>query len=110
MRKYEQTYPGIKQQSVSSFKRKYKELKSRDPLVEVNEIGAKKQGRPSLLPEELMKKSLDIIKALRLKAAPVSYSVMAAVARGVVISHDRSLLVENGGHLEFSVNWAKQIL
>ena len=110
MRKYEQKYPGIKQQSVSDFKRKYKELKSRDPLVEVNEIGTKKQGRPSLLPEELMKKSIDIIKALRLKAAPVSYSVMAAVARGVVISHDRSLLVENGGHLKFSDNWAKQIL
>ena len=107
MRKYEQKYPGIKQQSVSDFKRKYKELKSRDPLVEVNEIGTKKQGRPSLLPEELMKKSIDITKALRLKAAPV----MAAVARGVVISHDRSFLVENGGgHLKFSDNWAKQIL
>ena len=110
MRKYEQKYPGIKQQSVSDFKRKYKELKSRDPLVEVNEIGTKKQGRPRILPEELMKKSIDIIKALPLKATPVSYSVMAAVARGVVISHDRSLLVEDGGHLKFSDNWAKQIL
>ena len=35
---------------------------------------------------------------------------MAAVARGVVISHDRSLLLENDGHLKFSDNWAKQIL
>ena len=104
MRKYKQKYPGIKQQSVPDFKRKYKELKSCDPLVEVNEIGIKKQGRPSLFPEELMKKSIDIIKALRWKAAPVSYSVMAAVARGVAISHDQSLLVENGGHLKFSDN------
>ena len=47
-----------------------------------------------------MIKTVDIITALMLKAAPISYSVMAAVARGVVLSHDRNL-VENVRHLSF---------
>ena len=45
-----------------------------------------------LLIDELMIKTVDIIKALRLKAAPISYSVMAAVTRGVVLTCDRNLL------------------
>ena len=53
---------------------------------------------------------ISVIKTLRLKGDPVSDAVMAAVAKGVVISHDRSLLVENGGHLKFSNDWARQIL
>ena len=57
-----------------------------------------------------MAKTIDIIKALSLKAAPVSYSVMAAVARGIVMSDDRNLLVENGGHLSFSDDWARRII
>ena len=35
---------------------------------------------------------------------------MAAVAKGVVMSHDRTLLVEYGGYLCFSNDWARQIL
>ena len=45
-----------------------------------------------------MNKSINIIKALHLKATPVPHSIMPAVARGVVMAHDRNLLVENGGH------------
>ena len=111
MKHFREKYPGIKQQSVSDFKRKYKEIRSLGgPPAEVTEIGTKKRGRPSLLPDELIAKTVEIVKALRLKGAPVSYAVMAAVARGVVISQDRNLLVENGGHLHFSDNWARQII
>lgn len=93
-------FPANKQQSVSDFKCKYLELKSTDLSEPVTEIQAKKCGCPSLLPDELMIKTVDIITALMLKAASISYSVMAAVARGVVLSHDRNL-VENGRHLSF---------
>ena len=111
MKHFREKYPGIKQQSVSDFKRKYKEIRSLGgPSAEFTEIGMKKRGQPSLLPDELMAKTVEIVKALRLKGAPVSYAVMAAVARGVVISQDRNLLVENGRHLHFSDNWARQII
>ena len=98
VRKFEIKYSGIKQQSVSDFKRKYNEVKRTNPFVLISEIETKKRGRPSLLHDELMKKSIDIIKAVRLKAAPVSYAVRSAVARVVMMAHDRNLLVENGGH------------
>ena len=97
--------------AMKHFREKYPEIRSLGgPSAEVTEIGPKKRGRPSLLPDELMAKTVEIVKALRLKGAPVSYAVMAAVARGVVISQDRNLLVENGGHLHFSDNWARQII
>ena len=76
---FQQRFPAIKQQSISNFKLKYLELKSTDPSESAIEIQAKKRGGTSLLPDELMTKTVDIIKALKLKAAPISYSVMAAV-------------------------------
>ena len=35
---------------------------------------------------------------------------MAAIFRGLVLSHDRNLVVENGGHLSFSNGWARRII
>ena len=43
---------------------------------------------------------------LRLKGAPLSSSIINAIARGIVIANDRMLLVENGGHLSFSDSWS----
>ena len=89
---------------------KCNDLKRANPTAVVSEINEKKRGRPNTLPEEMMKKVVCIIKALRLKAAPVSYAVIAAIVKGVVIAHDRTLLVENGGHLKFSTDWARRII
>ena len=110
VRKFKGKFPAIKQQSVSNFKLKHLELQRKGPSASVTEIESKNRGRPNLLPDDLMAKTIDIIKALRLKAAPVSYSVMAAVARGIVMSDHRNLLVENGGHLSFSDDWARRII
>ena len=84
-------------------------MKRANPEELIHEIAAKKQGRPSLLPEDVMEKTISIVKSLRLKGAPVTYSVIAAVAKGAVIASDRCLLVENGGHLQFSDYWARKI-
>ena len=110
VRKCKQRFPAIKQHSVSDFKRRYIELKSTNSSEAVTEIQAKKRGRPFLLPDEPMTKTVGIIEALRLKAAPISYSVMAAVARGAILSHDKNLLLENGGHLSFSDGWIRHII
>ena len=48
-----------------------------------------------------MTKTISIIKA---------YAVINAIAKGVIISHDRCLLVEHGGHIELSDDWARKIL
>ena len=63
----------------------------------------KERGRPKLLPEDLMKKTIETVQSLRLKGAPISSSIINAIA------NDRMLLVENGGHLSFSDSWARNI-
>ena len=58
-----------------------------------------------------MSKTIKTIKALRLRGAPVSENVINAIAKGiVVVTNDRCLLVENGGHLCLSKQWARNIL
>ena len=70
----------------------------------------KKTGRPTLLPAELMQKVVYLVSALRLKGAPVSSSVICSVARGVILANERSLLLENGGHVDLNIDWSRQVL
>ena len=57
-----------------------------------------------------MEKTVSTIKSLLLKGAPVTCSVISAVAKGIVISNDRTMLVENGGYLSLTNDWAINIL
>ena len=70
----------------------------------------KRRGRPTLLPETLMKKTVDTVSALRLRGTPVTSSVTNVVPKGIVQANDRTLLVENGGHLSLSNDWARKVL
>ena len=78
--------------------------------MNITAIVNKKQGRPTLLPEDLMKKTISIVMNLRLKGPPISSSVINAMARGIVMANDRSLLVENGGYISLSNDWSRKIL
>ena len=57
-----------------------------------------------------MKKAIQTIKALRLKGNPISYNVINAIAKGIVVANDRTMLVEHGKHLKFIDNWARNVL
>ena len=63
-----------------------------------------------MLPKNLMKKVIETVTNLRLRGAPVSAAVIRAVARGVIIANDRSLLLENGGYIDLSTDWSLQVL
>ena len=52
-----------------------------------------------------MKKTIQTIKSLRLKGTPISYNIINAIAKRIVVTNDRTMLVEHGGHLTFTVNW-----
>ena len=93
-------YPKLTKQTMSDFKKAYLALKMKDN--EIREIKKKTTGRPSLLPEDLMKETIDTVAGLRLKGAPVSAAVIQSVAKGLVLANDRSLLIENGGYLLLS--------
>ena len=56
VRDFQHRYPGLKKQSVSDFKK----ITLNPPKK------LKKQGRPSLLPEDIMKKTIELVRCLRL--------------------------------------------
>ena len=94
-------YPGLTKQSVSDF---------RKHASEPEKMKKKKQGRPTLLPEEIMTKTIKLVKALRLKGAPITCQVINSVARGIVEANDRSILIENGGYLTLNRQWGRNVL
>ena len=105
-------YPGLKRQTVTDFKLTDLKLKKSNEAAnsDIKKIVKKKAGRPTLLPESLMKKVTETVANLRLRGAPVSSAVIRAVARGAIIVNDISLLLENGGYLDLSTDWSRQVL
>ena len=47
---------------------------------EVEKISTKKRGRPKLLPEKVMEKTINLIKSLQLKVALANVNVTNAIA------------------------------
>ena len=94
-------YPGLTKQSVSDF---------RKHASEPEKMTKKKQGRPTLLPEEIMTKTTNLVKALRLKGAPITSQVINSVARGIIEANDRSILIENGGYLTLNHQCGRNVL
>ena len=103
-------YPQLTRQTVNDFKKSYNELREKSGGKEVNLIAKKPRGHPTLLPEEFMAKTIDVVSSLRLRGAPVSSVVITAVAKGIITANDISLLAENGGTLSLNKDWARQIL
>ena len=112
MRLFGGKYSGLKGQTVSNFKLAYLELKKKQDNADgdAKEIVKKETVHLILLPAELMQKFVNLVSALRLKGAPVSSSVICSVARGVNLANDRSLLLENGGHVNLNIDWSRQVL
>ena len=104
--------PGLKRQTVSDFKLAYLELKKKQDKADddVKETVKKNTGRQTLLYAELMQNVVELVSALRVKGAPVSSSLICSVAKGVIVANDRSLLLENGGHIDLNIDWSRQVL
>ena len=69
-----------------------------------------KRGRPSLHPEEIINKTIQLVKALRLKGAPISTTVITSIAKGIIEANDRTILVENGGYLTLNNQSGQNVL
>ena len=102
-------YRRLTKQTVSDFKKAFIQAKQ-TAVGPVNEITFRKRGRPALLPDDLMKKTIEMIQALRLNGAPVTAVVINAIDKGIVIANDRTLLVEHGGYLSLSFDWGRNVL
>jgi len=75
--------------------------------VEISELPQKHRGRPLLLGGELEEEVKLFIKAARKSGTIVNTRTVMATSRGVIISHDVNLLVENGRHFNITKDWAK---
>jgi hypothetical protein len=88
------------------MKRKLVETDSADSSddLRVTELNLSKRGRKTLLGEKLDSKVQFFIGGI------VNSAIARAAAKGIVLSHDRSLLFENGGHIELTKSWVKFLL
>ena len=52
----------------------------------------------------------EFIQALRKAGTPINTAVVLAAAEGIVISKDRSLLAEHGGHIKLTKSWVASLM
>ena len=69
-----------------------------------------KHGRPLLLGNELDSKVQTLLNELRSKGGNINTRIVKALAKGVVLSQDRTLLQENGGGIDITRDWALSII
>lgn len=93
-----------------SAKRKLIDSESCSSDCEISELVPRKRGRKLLLGEELDNKVQLLITAIRDSGGVINTAIVRAAATGLVISHDRTMLLENGGGVELTKTWAKSVL
>ena len=99
--------------TIYAWKEKYlQELAKRrhEDKPEVDELPAKKKGRPLMLGAELDKLVELYLKELRSKGAVVNSAIVMAAAEGIVKTKDSNLLAKNGGPILISKDWAKSLM
>ena len=102
----------IGESTVRVFKKRYLEemKKLENPEDEVRSLPILKRGRKVMLGEQLDDKVKKYIMALRSAGTPVSSSIVMAVGEGMVKAHDRTMLVQHGGHIQITKAWALSLL
>lgn len=87
-----------------------KENRTREDSGDLSELPPKKWGRRVLLGDDLDLKVQLYLKKVREGGGVVSAWIAMAAARGIVLTCDRSMLVEFGGHVELNWHWAYSLL
>ena len=104
----------ITESTIRSFKSAYiEELKSQRIRHSTDKIKVspyKKRGKPLLLGEDLDKVVQNYLEKLREFGGCVSSGIVVVAARGIVLTYDRSLLKEFGGHIELTKFWARSLI
>jgi hypothetical protein len=77
---------------------------------DVDVLPLKKRGRPVLLGSELDSKVQHYLKKLRESGAFVSARIVVAAACGIVMSYDKDMLEEFGGHVQLNRHWAHSMM
>lgn len=105
----------VRQSTVHSIKIAYLECVRQKRTADssdddVAELHPKKRGRPLLLGDCVEQQLQLYLKKIREHGGVVTASVVVAAARGILISTDRSKLIEFGGYIDLSRQWAYHFL
>ena len=110
-KKFKSKFPDLGESTVRLFKKKYlhavKQRVAQGDSSPVCSIPSKRRGRPL---GNLDPQVQQYVRALCEAGAPVGTSVIIAAAKGIVMSVDRTMLVENGGHIPLTKTWAQSLI
>ena len=91
-----------------SKKRYYDQLRV-SPDDTVTAVPCKKRGRPLTL-GDIDQDVQKFIRGTRKAGTPINTTYVLAAARGIVVSKDRTLLVEHRGHIKLTKSWAASLM
>ena len=107
----------LKESSVRDWKKAYlKELKSKvisatpGKEITIESLPVKQRGRPPLLGVKLDMYLQEIITEMRSRGTHIGTSIIQGVARGILLSHNKSMLEDYGGSIRLNREWARSIL
>ena len=102
VRHFSKEFSTLGESTVRLFRKGYEaELRRKSLEHEISHLPKKKQGRPLTLGD------LDqYLRALRRAGAPVNARIVLAAAEGIVKATDRTMLIDNGGHIRLTLAWA----
>ena len=103
-------FKSVYHKEIKKMKRKLVETDSADSSDDLGVTELNLRGRKTLLGEKLDSKVQFFIKSVCDSGRIVNSAIVRAATKGIVLSHDRSLLFENGGHIELTKSWAKFLL
>ena len=102
IRHFRQEFPTLGESTVRLFKKQPHWLKRMGREHEISRLPKKKRGRPLTL-GELDGKVQQYIRSLRRAGTPVNARIVMAAAEGIIKATDRTMLIENGGHIQLTL-------
>ena len=79
-------------------------------LLAIESLPVKQRGRPPLLGVKLDMYLQEIITEMRSRGTHIGTSIIQGVARGILLSHNKSMLEDYGGSIRLNREWARSIL
>ena len=100
---------GITESTIRGFVKSYKERMESGTQKDITSLPKQKRGRRTLLPAEIDSKVMEMVSGMRIAGAVVNYNILIAIAKGIVIANDRTLLAEHGGPIQLGWRWCQSI-
>ena len=107
------TSHGVGESTIRLFKKRYqdevKKLENTGAL-EMRSLPKLKTGWKFMPGEQLDAKVKEYVQVLRSAGTLIGSSIVMAAGEGIFRAHDRTLLVQHGGHIQITKTWALSLL